>query len=223
MPERGLEVEREERDHGRDDECDHEPEARPNGARVGIARPERQDEERDGAGLADRCAALMAPLREWRARVPDARRREEGIRVALIGRPNVGKSSLLNALVGYERAIVSEVPGTTRDTVEESIWLEGVEVRLCDAAGVREPGDRLERLGQERTAGAARHADLAVLVLDRSDPSDEEDRAAMALVGDRPVLVAWNKADLASEAPSGARCPGLTRLLAEVQTVATKP
>jgi tRNA modification GTPase len=186
--------------------------------------PADVDEAWEGSALADRCAAIAAPLREWHARVPEARRREEGVRVALVGRPNVGKSSLLNALVGYERAIVSEVPGTTRDTVEESIWLEGVEVRLCDAAGVREPGDRLERLGLMRTAEAARRADLAVLVLDRSDPHEEEDRAALALVGDRPVLVAWNKADLAgSDGGSSVTRIDDAQLLAEVSTVAVRP
>ncbi|HXF59775.1 MAG TPA: tRNA uridine-5-carboxymethylaminomethyl(34) synthesis GTPase MnmE [Candidatus Saccharimonadales bacterium] len=184
--------------------------------------PADVDEAWDGAALAARCAAIAAPLREWHARVPEARRREEGVRVALVGRPNVGKSSLLNALVGFDRAIVSESPGTTRDTVEESIWLEGVEVRLCDAAGVREPGDRLERLGLERTREAARRADLAVLVLDRSDPREDEDRAALALVGDRPVLVAWNKADLAGGRAVRAGVPG-AQLLAEVSTVAVDP
>jgi tRNA modification GTPase len=194
--------------------------------------PADVDETWDAAALAARGARIAAPLREWIQRLPTARRLEEGVRVALVGRPNVGKSSLLNALLGFERAIVSEVPGTTRDTVEESIWLDGVEVRLCDAAGVREPADRLERLGLERAGEAARRADLAVLVLDRSDPREGEDRAAAALIGDRPVVIAWNKADLAEEgeergdgtvavlpAPPIARA----RVLAEVSTVAIRP
>jgi len=185
--------------------------------------PADVDEAWDGPALAARCAEIAAPLREWLARLPGARRREEGIRVALVGRPNVGKSSLLNALVGFERAIVSEVPGTTRDTIEESIWLEGVEVRLCDAAGVREPADRLERLGLERATDAAHRADLAVLVLDRSDPREEEDRAALALVGDRPVLVAWNKADLAGGGGSARSGAAREQILAEVSTVAVRP
>jgi tRNA modification GTPase len=185
--------------------------------------PADVDETWDGAALAARCAAVAAPLRDWIAHLPAARRREQGVRVALVGRPNVGKSSLLNALVGFERAIVSEVPGTTRDTVEESIWLDGVEIRLCDAAGVREPADRLERLGLERTSDAARRADLAVLVLDRADGHEEEDRAALAMIGERPVVVAWNKADLADRgAGSPSRVPS-AQLLAEVSTVAVRP
>jgi len=184
--------------------------------------PNDVDEAWNGALPADRCAAVAAPLREWLTRLPAARRREQGVRVALVGRPNVGKSSLMNALLGFERAIVSELPGTTRDTVEESIWLEGLEVRLCDAAGVREPSDPLERLGIERASDAARRSDLAILVLDRSDPRAAEDRAALALIGDRPVLVAWNKADLAG---NGAAAAGIPRpqLLAEVSTVAVRP
>ncbi|HEY2924302.1 MAG TPA: tRNA uridine-5-carboxymethylaminomethyl(34) synthesis GTPase MnmE [Candidatus Eisenbacteria bacterium] len=204
--------------------------------------PNDVDESWDGVSLADRCAVIAAPLREWLAHLPAARRREQGVRVALVGRPNVGKSSLLNALVGFERAIVSDVPGTTRDTVEESIWLEGVEFRLCDAAGVREPTDRLERLGLERTNDAARRADLAILVLDRSDPREREDRAALAVIGDRPVLVAWNKADLtggsgersrngpgATGADAPAEADGLAlgiprgQLLGEVSTIAVRP
>jgi tRNA modification GTPase len=197
--------------------------------------PADLDEACDGAALAVRCASIAAPLRDWLAHLPAARRRDQGVRVALVGRPNVGKSSLLNALVGYERAIVSEVPGTTRDTVEESIWLDGVEIRLCDAAGVREPMDRLERLGLERTGDAARRADLAILVLDRSDPREVEDGAALALIGQRPVVVAWNKADLQGagaavsagvgergNGSAGARVPR-AQLLAEVSTVAVRP
>ena len=193
--------------------------------------PNDVDESWDGPSLAARCTAVATPLREWLARMPESRRREEGVRVALVGRPNVGKSSLLNALVGFDRAIVSEVPGTTRDTVEESIWLDGVEIRLCDAAGVRESNDGLERLGLERTNDAARRSDLAILVLDRSDPREKEDRAALAVIGDRPVLVAWNKADLAAggvaargtTAPIGPLEVPREQLLAEVSTVAVRP
>lgn len=204
--------------------------------------PNDVDASLDGSALADRCSRIAAPLREWLSRLPAARRREQGVRVTLVGRPNVGKSSLLNALVGYERAIVSELPGTTRDTVEESIWLEGIEVRLCDAAGVRRSADPLERLGLERMNDAARRSDLAVLVLDRSEPCAEEDDAVLTVVADRPLVVAWNKADLVPAAARTAGVPGTaagaqaigvasaqelgipkSQLLAEVETVAVRP
>ena len=203
--------------------------------------PSDVDASLDGSALADRCSRIATPLREWLSHLPAARRREQGVRVTLVGRPNVGKSSLLNALVGYERAIVSELPGTTRDTVEESIWLEGIEVRLCDAAGVRSSADPLERLGLERTNDAARRSDLAVLVLDRSEPC-EEDHAVLTVVADRPLVVAWNKADLVPAAARTAGAPGTaadaqaigvagaqelgipkSQLLAEVETVAVRP
>jgi tRNA modification GTPase len=150
----------------------------------------------DGAALAERCAAVGASLREWTARMRGTRSIQEGVRAALLGRPNVGKSSLLNALLGYERAIVAETPGTTRDTVEESILLDGIEVRLTDTAGARRATDPVERLGVERSRAAAGSCDLAVLVLDRSGPVCEADREAAAMAADRPVIVAWNKSDL---------------------------
>ncbi len=179
----------------------------------------------DGGALADRCGALAAPLREWAQRLPSTRRREEGLRVAILGRPNVGKSSLLNALLGYDRAIVSEIPGTTRDTVEESIWLDGVELKLSDTAGIRESADPVERLGLERTAHAVRSADLAIVVLDCSEPRAVEDRAVTAAAADRPVVVAWNKADLANGDGRAGAALDLRegQLLSEVETVAVRP
>ena len=190
--------------------------------------PADVDEALDGAALADRCAALAAPLREWVRQFPSARRREEGLRVALLGPPNVGKSSLLNALLGYDRAIVSENPGTTRDTVEGSIWIDGIELKLSDTAGIRNTTDPVERLGLERADRAVRGADLAIVVLDCSEPGTAEDPALVAAAADRPVVVAWNKADLANGNAGATRAKdrlGLRegQLLSEVETVAVRP
>jgi tRNA modification GTPase len=187
----------------------------------------------DGAALAARCGGIAASLREWTARIR-GRALRDGVRTALIGRPNVGKSSLLNALVGYERAIVAETPGTTRDTVEESIRVDGVEIRLTDTAGARRASDPVERLGVERSRAAADACDLAVLVMDRSMAVGEDDREAAALIAGRPTIVAWNKADLTgSGARSGARVTDALAsggvlleegtLVAEVDTVAVRP
>jgi tRNA modification GTPase len=184
--------------------------------------PADVSEALDGVALAGRCAEVGAALGDWVDRLPGARRLQEGVRAALVGRPNVGKSSLLNALVGYDRAIVSETPGTTRDTVEESIWIDGVEIRLADTAGVRGSDDRMERLGVERSERAARECDVGVLVLDRSSGVSEADREVARLLGERPVVVAWNKADLVAgsrpDAPVGARS-----VVMEVETVAVRP
>ena len=169
--------------------------------------PAEAGEPVDGSALGAACDAISRAIDEGLARLPDARRAQEGVRVSMLGRPNVGKSSLMNALVGYDRAIVTEHPGTTRDTLEDSIWLDGIEVRLVDTAGVRAVDDPVERLGVERAASAARACDLAVLVLDRSDPG-AEDGADVAelldLASGRPVIVAWNKADLARGNGAGA-------------------
>lgn len=121
----------------------------------------------------------------------------EGIRVAIVGRPNVGKSSLLNRLLRHERAIVTDVPGTTRDLLEESLNLRGVPVVLADTAGIRETVDVVEALGVERSRAALRQADLVLFVLDRSQPPTEEDRQLAAALEGRPALVVENKQDIA--------------------------
>ena len=122
---------------------------------------------------------------------------DETIKVAVIGKPNVGKSSLVNRILGEERVIVSNVAGTTRDTVEEKVRMGHVLLRLCDTAGIRDTADAVEKIGVDRARAAARQASLALLVLDGSRPLTEADREAMALARQVPnLLVAVNKADL---------------------------
>lgn len=117
-----------------------------------------------------------------------------GIRLAIVGRPNVGKSSLFNALLGRNRAIVSDIPGTTRDTISETLAVRGIPVELLDTAGIRSSDDRIEQLGVERTHSAATDADIVVAVLDASAESIRDD---MAVVEEFPVdIFAVNKCDL---------------------------
>jgi len=180
-------------------------------------------ESADVAALAARSGAAAALLREWIERLPSARRREEGVRVAIVGAPNVGKSSLLNALLGYDRAIVNEVPGTTRDTIEASIWLDGMEIRLTDTAGLRQAADPVERLGVERSERAAAAADLTIVVRDCTRPdvgAVESERLLAAATG--PVIVAWNKSDLGRGA-GAARVAIAAATAAEVESVAVRP
>ncbi len=121
----------------------------------------------------------------------------QGIRAAIVGRPNVGKSSLLNALLRGERAIVTAIPGTTRDTLEETVNVQGVPLVLVDTAGIRaETDDEVERIGVERSQMALERADLALLVIDSSQPLTNADWDIAALIRSKPALVVANKCDL---------------------------
>ena len=125
---------------------------------------------------------------------------KKGVPTAIVGRPNVGKSSLLNALLGYERAIVTDVAGTTRDTVEEKVLCGGVLLRLTDTAGIRETEDTVEKIGVERSRKAMEQAELVLAVLDGSRSVTEEDTAILerAARHEKWILV-WSKADLPAE------------------------
>ena len=144
----------------------------------------------------------------------------EGLRVVLAGRPNVGKSSLLNALLGEERAIVSAVPGTTRDTIEESITIEGVPVVLVDTAGLREGGDEVEMAGVGRTGAALAGADLALLVLDAGAGWTAGDTAAVERLSKVPTVVAVNKADICEWLPAPAELAQVANMQAVVSVSA---
>ena len=122
----------------------------------------------------------------------------EGLNVVLIGQPNVGKSSLLNCLAGYEAAIVTEVAGTTRDTVREAIQVAGVPLHIIDTAGLRDTEDLVEKIGIERTWAAVDKADVAVLLIDAQHGVGAREAAMLARLGDTPVLTVHNKIDLAS-------------------------
>jgi tRNA modification GTPase len=123
----------------------------------------------------------------------------QGFTLTIAGRPNVGKSSLFNRLLEQERAIVTDIPGTTRDTVSETTSLAGIPVRLVDTAGIRESVDQVESLGIERSYQAMADADLTILVLDASEPLTVEDRALLHKLADRKPLLAGNKSDLARQ------------------------
>jgi len=120
----------------------------------------------------------------------------DGIRVVLIGRPNVGKSSIFNRLLGHGRAIVTDIPGTTRDTITESIGVDGVPLVLTDTAGLRTASDQIESIGVDRTKREAADSDLLVVVLDGSEPLTEEDRSVLSEVAGRRHVIAVNKCDL---------------------------
>lgn len=126
---------------------------------------------------------------------------KKGVVTAIIGRPNAGKSSLLNALAGYERCLVTNIPGTTRDTVEESVLCGGVRLRLIDTAGIRETADAVEKLGVERSRRALESADLILAVVDGAADFTAEDREILALAREsgKPYILILSKLDLGGE------------------------
>ena len=138
-----------------------------------------------------------AVVQKLEATAREGRILREGAHVVILGRPNVGKSSVLNRLLREERAIVTAIPGTTRDVIEESIDLDGVMIRLVDTAGVRETDDIVEQEGIKRTRAAQDEADLLLVVVDGSVPLTNDDRELLSAVRDRKHVVLLNKADLA--------------------------
>lgn len=139
----------------------------------------------------------------------DGRMLREGVRTVILGKPNAGKSSLLNALIGEERAIVTSVAGTTRDTLEEQIQLRGVSLLLVDTAGIRETEDIVEKIGVERAMQAAEGADLILYVVDASEPLNADDVRIMEFIRGKKAIVLLNKTDLP---------PAVTQQLLEEKT-----
>lgn len=121
---------------------------------------------------------------------------KEGLNVAIIGKPNVGKSSLMNELLKETRAIVTEIPGTTRDTIEEVVSIRNIPVRLTDTAGIRETDDKIEKIGIEKSKKSFNQADLIIFVMDSSRKISQEDQEIIESIGNRKAIVLMNKIDL---------------------------
>ena len=159
--------------------------------------PDEDIEDLQRQTMVDTLQRAEEKLRALLATFDRGRILKQGLPTVILGKPNAGKSSLLNALLGYDRAIVTDVAGTTRDTVEEKVPLGHVMLRLCDTAGIRESDDVVEQLGVERSRQAAQRSQLALLVLDTSRPLDDEDAEAMAVAESVPqTVVILNKTDL---------------------------
>lgn len=157
-------------------------------------------------------------VQKLEATARDGRILKEGAHVVILGRPNVGKSSLLNRLLKEERAIVTAIPGTTRDVIEESIDIDGVMIHLADTAGMRETDDVVEREGIRRARAAQDEADLLLVVVDGSVPLTSDDRELLRSVRDRKHMVLLNKADLAETVE---RDPALTDRLVYIMSAKT--
>lgn len=124
---------------------------------------------------------------------------KEGIKTVILGKPNVGKSSLMNALLRENRAIVTDIPGTTRDIIEEYVNINGMPLRIVDTAGIRETDNIVEKIGVDRAKEILSKSDLAIVVFDSSKELEEEDREIISLVKEKPAIVLFNKTDLKSK------------------------
>lgn len=174
--------------------------------------PENQEGPRNDLRRLAEALHNLAATQKYRDRLQD------GVRVVLLGEPNAGKSTLLNALVGEERAIVSEEAGTTRDYIEVRVVLGSHLVRLIDTAGLRESVSKVERAGVERSKQLARDADIILLVLDRSTPPPSLDPAIAEALRKKPAVVVLNKADLDSHEGATAFLADLPRCLVAAQS-----
>ena len=164
---------------------------------VNIDYPEYDDvEEMTLNLLKERIALVSEEITKLLAMARQGKILREGISTAIIGRPNVGKSSLMNALVQENKAIVTDIPGTTRDIIEEYVNVRGVPLKLVDTAGIRETEDLVEKIGVERSRQVLNEADLILLVLNNNDVLTDEDRQLLEIVRDMEVIVLINKTDL---------------------------
>ncbi|MEY4297662.1 MAG: tRNA uridine-5-carboxymethylaminomethyl(34) synthesis GTPase MnmE [Cyanobacteriota bacterium] len=172
----------------------------------------------DGDAVAAELEAVRTALEALLAEAEQGQLLREGLRVAIVGRPNVGKSSLLNRLSRSERAIVTDLPGTTRDLVESELVLQGVPLTLLDTAGIRATDDRVEQIGIERSRAALQAADVVLLLFDLSQGWTAEDEALRALVPEGvPLLRVGNKADQLGPAAGAAAVPPRPEAAADVR------
>lgn len=162
---------------------------------AGIDYPEEGVTEDNYDEILNSLNTVLAQISETISRYGTDRKIKQGVKVAIFGKPNTGKSSLLNALLDYDKAIVSSTAGTTRDAVEGEIDVKGVKFLFTDTAGVRSSDDEIESVGIKRAESAARRADIVVAVIDGSLPLTEEDYAALEFTKDLPRVVVANKCD----------------------------
>lgn len=166
---------------------------------VTIDYPEEDLEDLTNEQIGEGLDGIEKSLSSLLKRSEEGRIIKDGLRTAIVGRPNAGKSSLLNALLQEDRAIVTDIPGTTRDTIEESIKIGGVPLVLMDTAGLRETDNKVEKIGIERAKKSMEQADLVLAVIDGSLPLEKEDKELLSSLKGRKSMVILNKYDLPQE------------------------
>lgn len=162
---------------------------------VNIDYPDEDIEQVTYENLEKSLSAVKTEVRKLLDTAGTGKIIREGLKISIIGKPNVGKSSLMNALTGENRAIVTDIPGTTRDTIEENIVIRDIPVVLTDTAGIRDTADTIEKIGIEKSKEAFNRADLIILVVDGSSPLTEEDDKLIDFIGSRKTIVLLNKSD----------------------------
>jgi tRNA modification GTPase len=155
----------------------------------------------DEAEISNRLAQVLAEVTDLLASAERGELLRTGLKVAIVGRPNVGKSSLLNAWSRSDRAIVTALPGTTRDVVESNLVVKGIPIQVLDTAGIRETADTVEQIGVERSRRAAQAADLVLFTIDAAIGWTEADQAIYQQVADKPLILVRNKVDLTTAKP----------------------
>lgn len=163
---------------------------------VNIDFPEYDEDQMTIDLIGNKCDSMIKRLDRLIATADTGKIFREGIKTVILGKPNVGKSSLMNFLLNENRAIVTDIPGTTRDTIEEYINLEGIPLSIADTAGIRDTDDKIEKIGVEKALEKVREADLVIMILDSSRPLDDEDRQILQFIKDKKVIYIRNKCDL---------------------------
>ena len=166
--------------------------------------PEYEDiEQASFAEVMGECATIMGELSSLIKQGEEGRIVKEGVKIAILGEPNVGKSSILNALLGEDKAIVTAIPGTTRDIVEGELSIKGIPVKLLDTAGIRESSDLVERIGIDKSLQAKETADIIVVVLDASSAPSAKDQELLKSCDPTKTIVVYNKSDLSNVKEDG--------------------
>ena len=164
-----------------------------------IDYPEDEIEGFSSKRLADRLEHIKEEIKKLLSTSQQGKIYKEGLKTVIVGKPNVGKSSLLNYFLEEKRAIVTDIPGTTRDVIEEYVNLKGIPLKIIDTAGIRDTENEVEKIGVERTRQSASKADLVLFMLDISQGITMEDKEIYKLIKEKPVIVIVNKTDLNSE------------------------
>lgn len=171
---------------------------------VNIDYPEYQDiEQASKEKIITDCSDIVTQLNTLIIEGEKGRLIKEGIKVAIIGKPNVGKSSLLNAMINEEKAIVTDIAGTTRDVVEAELNLQGVVLKILDTAGIRQTENMIEAIGIRKSIETVQQADLVIYVLDSTNPSKFENEELNTILQDKPVIEVFNKSDLVQSPQKG--------------------